>query len=228
MASLGEQSKELFSETSSIGEATTLLFRTYPEDFPHAVSKLSTPISSFFAPTRILITELELPPSGRAALVFNWNSKHYCVAERDVVAGQILGIELFGRMEDDIPIAVAGSAELRSLDSGPVLVSFPLAFGFDPNIATSNWFPVGPYLETRSDTGHGLLSFFSPREPTWRQALLPQWREISKAQLTIKPSREIALRTKSFDSYFGQAISVPVEVEVKSIQGVQLQTETCP
>jgi hypothetical protein len=39
--------------------------------------------------------------------------------------------------------------------------------------------------------------FFSPLGPIWRQALPPKSRAASKGELTIKPSREIALRTKS-------------------------------
>jgi len=226
--SLGEQSKMLFSETSPIGDASTLLFQAYPEDFPHAISALSTPVSSFFAPSKILITELELPPPAHNAMAFAWNSKSYCVAQRDVAAGQILGVELFGRFADDAPIALAGNAELRGAGSGSVLVSFPVALGFDSVVNSSNLFTINTYSETGEGTSYARLPFFSTRGPTWRQALPAESHGISKGQLTIKPSREIARRTKMFESYFGQAISIPVQVEVKSIKAFLLKAEKCP
>jgi len=45
--------------------------------------------------------------------------------------------------------------------------------------------------------------------------------------LTLTPSRSVALATKTFESYYAQPLSIPVQIEIQTVTGEAVDVKNC-
>jgi serine/threonine protein kinase len=213
-----------FTETRSSATLSINLYDRYPPDFPPQVTAFPgpEPLESYFAPNRVRIVRLRLPEGRASGITFDWPSepgeKSFCGSADSVPADRVAAMELFGRMVSEIPVPLAAEAELFEEGSDKALLAFPFVLG----AAISNAWHGGRFWRTEGSVDLRRF-YFSPAHGAISQMKRLDDRTIS-GRLILKPSRTVALRTQSFERYFGQPMSIPIKV---GIYFTQVATTGC-
>jgi len=227
---LRKPDKWLFTETRSVEPSSITLFKDeFPEDFPHKVFQISgKPIDSYFHPNRIRIFRLSLPQNPSSGLRFIWPAYHhksYCLARNEIPSDRMFGVEFFGPMDyEQLQVPLAADARLYDDRAAEPLLSFPFAL-IRPRGLANGW--VQP--EKESETGDNWARLrFSPGSVVSSQDAMrrPDSNGIA-GHLTLTPSRSVALATRAFDSYYGQPLSMPVQIEIQTVTAEAVDVKSC-
>jgi hypothetical protein len=126
---------------------------------------------------------------------------------------QVVGLEIEGRMLREAPVPIAAHAILRDAGTGEPVFEFPIAFGLGTIHLGGNG-----VRQTR-ETGAGPVTLLETSFVQAWPTFSPDNDHSFLGQLELTPSREIALNTKTFDHYLGTRITMPVAVEILTVQG---------
>jgi serine/threonine protein kinase len=216
-----------FTETRSPATLSINLYDRYPLDFPPQVFAFPgpEPLESYFAPNRLRIIRLRLPEGRASGITFEWPSepgeKSYCSTADSVPADRVIAMELFGRMVSEIPVPLAAEAELFEEGSDRAVLTFPFALG--AKMSNAWWDDRFTGLAASVDLWR---FYFSPAHGAISQMKRLDDRTIS-GRLILKPSRTVALRTQSFERYFGQPMSIPIKIEITTVGARWIDFKEC-
>jgi serine/threonine protein kinase len=216
-----------FTETRSPATLSINLFDRYPPDFPLQVFAFPgrEPLESYFAPNRLRIIRLRLPEGKASGITFEWPSepgeKSFCGSADSVPADRAIVMELLGRMVSEIPVPLAAEAELFEEGSDKALLAFPFVLG--PTGSNAWW--DNRFIGTAAPPGLKRF-YFSPAHGaiSQRKRLDDQ---TTSGRLILKPSRTVALRTQSFERYFGQPMSIPIKIEITTVSARWIVLKDC-
>jgi serine/threonine protein kinase len=219
----------LFTEVRSVGSLHTTLFKSYPEDFPHKV--LEAPggkaMDTYFHPRRIRIVRLKLQQRSAPGVRFTWptennNSRTYCLPLEDIRTDQVIGLELFGHMDSTIPVPLAGNARLYANRALGPLLSFPIAFGLG---AENGWYQ--PLRESLVSGDWAILRFEPKPGASPEDRIQLQDDQLTEGHLDLTPSRSVALGTRWFEYYFARPLSMPMQIEIKTLNATAVDVKSC-
>jgi hypothetical protein len=130
-------------------------------------------------------------------------------------------MELLGRMVSEIPVPLAAEAELFEEGSDKALLAFPFVLG--PTGSNAWW--DNRFIGTAAPPGLKRF-YFSPAHGaiSQRKRLDDQ---TTSGRLILKPSRTVALRTQSFERYFGQPMSIPIKIEITTVSARWIVLKDC-
>ncbi len=219
---LRKADKWLSAETRSVGVVSITLFKEeYPEEFPHQLSRVpGKPIDSYIHLSQIRILRLNPPQTPSSGIRFIWPGEHMkpdCVARSQVPPDGTLGIDLFGPV-DDIPVPLAADARLYDDRLTDPLLSFRLAYTAEDGLDS-------PHGRFRASDDNWTRFGFSP-ESVSQSTLRPDGKGIA-GHLTLTPSRSVALLTKVIESYYAQPLSIPVQIEIQTVNAEPVDVKSC-
>jgi len=123
-------------------------------------------------------------------------------------------VQLWGLLDKNIPLPIAAVARVQMTTTPhEPIVSFPIILGEDNELDPWGWF----ILQDRdgriewmsmSFASSDLLKIATPAEDG-------SYRGVG----ALAPSRALALSTRRFDRYLGEEVSLPVEIEVRTVPG---------
>jgi serine/threonine protein kinase len=225
-------------ETRELGVFPVSLFSSFPPDFPHAVT-LDEPAESLFRVDAVRLVTVSLPPRAGKCILFPWPGAEpaqvetVCLPPADLPPrGLIVGFEFKGttRVEGSVPIAMTASVDAPGLEK-PVLVFDitstnynSLRFGRAWNVRReSMWtFMTVPGGDYKLD-GIGAILKGLAAERLFHVTDLPRDEPVRdepvRGELRLTPSRSVALATRRFDRYLGNAMSLPIELIVSEVSG---------
>jgi hypothetical protein len=225
-----------FTEIRSSATMSVSLFDRYPSDFPSQVNAFPSakPLESYFAPNRVQIIRLTLPERKASGITFEWpgsrGEKTYCTNADAVPANRVAAIELSGRMDTDISVPLAAEAELYVDASDKILLAFPFVLG---STFSNAWWGGRLVATTASlDSARFCTArfYFGRTRVGAPQSDLVERLDDQTAtgHLILKPSRSVALRTQSFYRYYGQRLSIPVNIEITTVSARWIDFKDCP
>jgi hypothetical protein len=216
----------LHHDIRDLGSQTVNLFSSYPDDFPRAVDSHFSGSTRELGIKNIVLARIQLPEEHPDCLEFSWPPGK----DRDSTFGEFLcfndvgensfpevvGLALWGNWDRSDPIPVAGEASILLKDDPEQLVRFALAIG-------SNYQTVGGEVvssidgsASRDTANQSALPATAVQFQTVRS--LPAEDGVYSGVLRVLPSRDLALRTKRFDSYWSEEILIPVEIEIATVE----------
>ena len=220
-------------ETRELGVFPVSLFSSFPPDFPHAVT-LDEPAESLFRVDAVRLVTVSLPPRAGRCILFPWpgaepaRMETVCLPPADLPPrGLIVGFEFKGttHVEGSVPIAMTASVDAPGLEDAV------LVFDITSTPHDSLWFgrawtvrredrspfrtiPGGDY----ELDGIGGIFRGPAAERLFHVTDLPRDKPV-RGELRLTPSRSVALATRRFDRYLGNAISRPIELTVSEVSG---------
>jgi hypothetical protein len=220
-----------FKETRSSAPMSITLFDRYPSDFPPQVTAFPgpKPLESYFAPNRVQIIRLRLPDGRASGIVSEWPSgrgeKNSCTSADSLSASGLAAVELFGRMDPEIPVPLAAEAELYLDAFDKTLLTFPIVLGA---VSSNAWW--GDRIDGSEASADWVRFYFErTRGGASQSGLLERLDDqTASGHLILKPSRLVALRTQSFDRYYGRPLSIPVKIETATVKGRWIDLKDCP
>jgi serine/threonine protein kinase len=229
VGSVLESSIPFFTEVRSMGTTSIALFREYPEDFPHKISRTGSPdpFASSFHVDRIRILRVDLPEGNASAFSIDWpdppnefgdhsrGQSYFAPVNRANLKGLVVAIELFGRIDSQMPIA--SEATLWSDPDSKQLLTFPFVFGLSEMCEPLENSAISYYT---GDSTSRLTYEFGKNSGSF-----PIFRETTQDMVTsghfnLIPSRAVALATRCLDRYWGEKVSIRVpRLEIITVQG---------
>ena len=200
--------------TRSLGTLTVNLFEEYPENFPAQASstELVLPLESWFRVDRVRITRIQ-PPDGSGPLI--QYSRNGLTIRRTLTKGAErfgldLAVEFIGRMDEELPIGLAANCSVYVSGHQQPILAFPFVFGRGLTGFEESQLD-GRLDELRINRSH--LTVTSEVLPTViKDGIIP-------GRLHLMPVRSLALGAGRFDRYIGDKISMPIKVEIVTIDG---------
>jgi len=235
-------SKAVRSSESHAASFSINMFDSYPPNFPTQVTSFPgpRPLESYFGPKRIRIVRLRLPPGRESGIAFEWPSRYgpstkTCANADTLPSDRVAAVELFGTYDSRVPVPLAAEAEVHEDGVADRLLGFPLVVGEED----SNDWMGGRVRGTITSDTYLRLEFtcgcLSSQHPgvvpsplvSSRSALEGIPDQTTKGRLTLNPSRSLALATKSFERYLGQDLSIPVTIEVITVDAKWIDMSKC-
>ena len=216
---LPSQGPILLSDTRDLDPLSISVFDEYPADFPKQVFQGDTSgtLGNYFRLDRMRLLRVSLPRgplSGEIHFARPGRFLSIAVAPSEITAARpvVVGFEMEGSMVGETPLPIAAAATLRAAGTGQSVVEFPLAFG-------PGTLDLGQRSLSACNEDGVTTLIIATGEARSIVVPPPEVDHTFQGQLELTPSREIALNTKRFDHYLGSKVTIPVEVEVLTVQG---------
>ena len=213
------QGPTLLSDSRDLDPLSISLFDQYPADFPTQVSQgdATGTLRDYFRIDKIRLLRVRRPKEPLSGAIFYERPGHdlrgtVSADQLSVPGPLIMGFEIQGRMVGETPLPIAAYATLRDVGTGKPVVEFPFAFG--PGTTDLGRMGVSSNIEDGVTT-----LIIAAGEATSIVVPPPETDYIFQGQLELIPSRELALNTRIFDHYLGSKVTIPVPVEVITVQG---------
>jgi serine/threonine protein kinase len=206
-------------ETRSLGSYSINLFDGYPEDFPGKVPLVSVPdLSKWMKVSRVTLVRTQTRIEAGRCFSFDlpgWSGGRQCLGDdMSKSEGDLVGLSMEGMIDASASVGLAAIARVAGTDRD--LLRFPLAIG-----AGYVWIHAAqarPWIERHSSSEF----FYRVESDAWtkrREDSLPTTLAdgVHRGRLELTPSREAALQTRRLDRYLDAPLSLPIDVEVRTV-----------
>jgi serine/threonine protein kinase len=213
------RSPALHTRTCSLEPLSINLFDAYPENFPVRVfeNEDTGPLASWFRMERVRLLRVRLPQGPPLKSI--WFSRAGFIINVDLAPGQVsstsppfVGFEMEGTMVEQTPLPLAAQVTLRVAGSQDPVVSFPFALG--PGVTQLNGWRIA---SGRSDGALSLITAVREDPPIVAPHTTAD--RTLEGLLEFEPSRAIAVETRTLDRYIGSKLTIPVKVEILTLDG---------
>lgn len=208
----------LHRETREVKGHSINLFESFADGFPRAVASVDPPVENWLS-LRLRIFRAELPPDSSPCVRLSYPLDYddYDDAISTICAERepsvvLTGIRVVGEIDRQLPVPLAGRASIYLERAVRPILGFDFAIG-----AERVWIDGlmrGGFAESLARSEKVSL-----RADGWDLDDLPSSVEDGSrsGRLELRPSREVALETRWLDSYLEDEFSLPVEVEVLTL-----------
>jgi hypothetical protein len=230
----GGSTAPLHKQTIEFANFSINLFEQYPPDFPHTFPlsslDLDHPPESWFGAAKARIVRAQLSGDHTDALVVDWPPGSHCYQKMRICPSAAhmgsdivpIGMEIMTNHYLMLPTNVAAEVSFR-VASGTKVVDFHLVAGPNEYIGDAvckkddgitHWFRSTGMLDCDSVDGRIEDKPVGTRTPS-ESAHVDDG--VVSGVLEIVPSRQLALEAQSFDTYLGESLSIPLNVEIITV-----------
>ena len=205
----------LLRESRALETLSSNLFDKYPSDFPTRISEsdLTGPLENWFRVDRIRVACVRVPAGhgSRIAFVGPRGEESSALLPPGAVQGtrRIACLTMTGRFRRKTPLPVAAEAAVRPDGSTRPLLQLAFAFG-DHFVSVS----AGD-IYCDEEQIHAILTRGSRGALNVPDEAPPDGK--LRGQLELKSSRDVAIATRELDRYLGRDVSMPVDIEIVTV-----------
>ena len=206
----------ILRESRTLETLSGNLFDKYPSDFPTRISEsdLTGPLEDWFRVDRIRVACVRVPAGHGSRIAFVGPGGEEFSALLPPGAGEgarrIAGLTMTGLFRRETPLPVAAEAAVRPDGSMRPLLQLPFAFGdqyLSVSSADTYWDGEEQIRAILTGGNRGALNIPDEAPPDGKM----------RGHLELKSSRDVAIATRELDRYLGRDVSMPVDIEIVTV-----------